>query len=136
ERKASRSASCRGEKSEGCCSGSKAKSTGTSKEVAAHGEKSECTHAKDAAAKGDAKLAKSDDKSECPFAKAAKALAKDSKAPVTYCVAGQTFDCKVKAEQAAKTAQAAMKEVAMKYRVGDKDYCCDKMAGEACQKAG
>ena len=24
----------------------------------------------------------------------------------------------------------------MKYRVGDKDYCCDKMAGEACQKAG
>src|SRR5262249_54823500 len=87
ECKASCSGSCHGEKSEGCCSGSNAKTTGTSKEVAAHGEKSECTHAKDGQEGHGKTVAAHDEKGECPFSKSSKAtVAKsDGKTPVMYC---------------------------------------------------
>lgn len=66
--------------------------------------------------------------------KDAKVAAKGAKAGTTmYCVVGQTFDSKEKAEEASKIGLAAMKEVKVAYRVGTKNFDCDKEAGEAAK---
>lgn len=96
----------------GTCSASKgdtatAKKTGTTGGESCHGEKS-----------GGTVVAKTDGKT------------------VMYCVAGQCVDSKEKAEQISKVVMAAMKDVSMKYRVGDEEFCCDKMAGEKAKSNG
>lgn len=128
------------------CSGSACCSKGDAKTVAAKGDaccaskgdaktvaaKSEATCSKD---KGDAKTVAAKGEGCCSASKATMAkVGKDGKPVVMYCVAGQTFECKDKAEKASKVAMAAMKDVAMKYRVGEKDFCCDKMAGDEMKK--
>jgi hypothetical protein len=61
----------------------------------------------------------------------------DSKSGKTmYYVGMRSFECKDTAEKMSKVAMSAMKGVNMAYRVDGKDFCCDKMAGDARQKTG
>src|SRR5262245_36345138 len=72
EKACSGSGCCSGEKSASCCSsGSKAKTTGVTGEVAHKDAKGECAHAKEGTeTHGKAVAAKEEAKGECPFAKA------------------------------------------------------------------
>ncbi len=70
----------------------------------------------------------------CPMT--AESMAKKDGQPVKYRLATFEFADKAKAEKAAGTAKEAAEKVAMKWAVGDKSFCCDKMAGEAAQKEG
>jgi len=49
-------------------------------------------------------------------------------------VAGHTYDCPTKAERASKVAAEAMAKVAMKYRVGDKEFCCGETAASVAKE--
>jgi len=51
-----------------------------------------------------------------------------------FCVAGQCFDSRDKADKAAQVVAVAIKEVKLSYKVGEKSFCCDKMAGEEATK--
>lgn len=74
----------------------------------------------------------------CSGDKSAKTTKTESAAKTSdktmFCVAGMCFDSKDKAEAASKKAMEAMKTVKVAYRVGSKDFCCDKMAGEQAKK--
>jgi len=59
-----------------------------------------------------------------------------AKEGATYTVAGRETQCSKEAAKLAGTAKAAMAKVAMTYRCGDKDFCCDKMASEAAKSEG
>ncbi len=65
----------------------------------------------------------------CPVT--AKRLAKQQSTTVAYRVGGLDFTNQSKAEKAAVLAKAAADEVTMTYKVGDKSFCCNKMAGKA-----
>lgn len=52
-----------------------------------------------------------------------------------WTVAARTYDCSTKAKKASEIARKAMASVAMKYRVGGKDFCCSTMAGAEAKKA-
>lgn len=97
------------------------------------GAKATCTAGKSAEG-----CCKSGTKTTGTSEKATAVAAKTDKKSTTaiLCVAGRCYECKDKADKASKLASEAMKEVAMKYKVGEKEYCCDKMAGEAVAKAG
>jgi len=69
----------------------------------------------------------------CPVT--AKRLAKEQGATVVYRVGGLDFADQSKAEKAVVLAKAAADEVKMTYKVGDKSFCCGKMAGEAMTKS-
>jgi len=71
---------------------------------------------------GAATAAKGDDKATCAKGK--------------YYVAGKAFECKDEAAKTAKLVSTAMDQVKMQYRVDGKDFCCDKMAGDACKSSG
>jgi hypothetical protein len=62
----------------------------------------------------------------CPMS--ADQLAKESHVKVQYAVAAHKFDDQAVAAKAAKQARDAADKVAMKWAVGDKTFCCDKMA--------
>lgn len=70
----------------------------------------------------------------CPMT--AKSVAEETKTTVTYRVGGVDFDKKEDAEKVAKLVSDAVAEVSMKYKVGDKTFCCDKMAGAAAKENG
>ncbi len=70
----------------------------------------------------------------CPMT--AESMAKKDGQPVKYRLATFEFADKAKAEKAAVAAKEAADKVAMKWAVGDKSFCCDKMAAEAAQKDG
>jgi len=69
----------------------------------------------------------------CPIT--AKSMAKKAGSEVMYRVAGIDFDCKDKAEKALTLVADAADGVKMTYKVGDKSFCCDKMAGAAAKEA-
>jgi hypothetical protein len=66
----------------------------------------------------------------------AKNLAKSNGGEIKYCVGSFVFTDKAKAESAAKAAKSAMKQVKWNIKVGDKSYCCDKMAAMAAKSNG
>lgn len=68
----------------------------------------------------------------CPTS--ADQAAKVSHEKVRYVLASHRFDEQAKADQIAKDARAAADKVAMKWAVGDKQFCCDKMAGAEAAK--
>lgn len=70
----------------------------------------------------------------CPMT--AKRLAKEKGTKVAYRVGGFDFPEKEQAEKVAKLVSDSLKEVKMSYKVGDKSFCCDKMAGAASKKSG
>jgi hypothetical protein len=70
----------------------------------------------------------------CP--KSASHMAEQNGSKVSYRVAGFDFDSQEKAEKAVKLVKAAADDVKMSYKVGDKTFCCDKMAGAESSKNG
>ncbi len=70
----------------------------------------------------------------CPMT--AKRIAKKQNSKVAYRVGGVDFQDKVQAEEAVKLASAAAGDVKMSYKVADKSFCCDKMAGAHVKKTG
>jgi hypothetical protein len=70
----------------------------------------------------------------CP--KSASHMAEQNGGKVAYRVAGFDFDNQEKAEKAVKLVKAAADDVKMSYKVGDKTFCCDKMAGAESSKNG
>jgi hypothetical protein len=70
----------------------------------------------------------------CP--KSASHMAHQCGSKVAYRVAGFDFDSQEKAEKAVKLVKAAADDVKMSYKVGDKSFCCDKMAGSESSKNG
>lgn len=71
---------------------------------------------------------------KCPMT--AKSVADQNHAKMTYRVAGVDFEDKEKAEKAAKLASEAVEQVKLSYKVGDKSFCCSKMAGESVKESG
>ena len=70
----------------------------------------------------------------CPMT--AKSVASETNTKVAYRVGGVDFEKKEDAEKVAKLVSDAVAEVGMKYKVGDKTFCCDKMAGAAVKESG
>jgi len=70
----------------------------------------------------------------CPMT--AKDMAKKSKDKVVYRVGGVDFDDKETAEKVVKLASEKLSAVSMKYKVGQKSFCCDKMAGAEVKQSG
>lgn len=70
---------------------------------------------------------------DCPMSAAG--AAKEANAQVRYQMASFVFNDKEKAEKAATEAKVAAEKVSMKWKVGDKDFCCSSMAGQAAKKS-
>ena len=70
----------------------------------------------------------------CP--ETAKGMAEKSKATIAYKVGGVEFADKAKAEATVKLVTDAAAAVKMSYKVDDKPFCCDKMAGMAAKDSG
>ena len=70
----------------------------------------------------------------CPMT--AKDMAKKSKDKVVYRVGGVDFDNKETAEKVVKLASENVSAVSLKYKVGEKSFCCDKMAGAEVKQSG
>jgi hypothetical protein len=70
----------------------------------------------------------------CP--KSASHMAQQCGSKVSYRVAGFDFDSQEQAEKAVKLVKAAADDVKMTYKVGDKAFHCDKMAGAECTHSG
>ena len=70
----------------------------------------------------------------CPMT--AKDMAKKSNDKVVYRVGGVDFDDKEKAEKVVMLASEKLSAVSMKYKVGEKSFCCDKMAGLEVKQSG
>jgi len=70
----------------------------------------------------------------CP--NAAKSLAAQKGKPVLIQAAGRTFDCPTKAQAAIAKATAAIKQVNMTYRVGNKELHCPKEAKSVATGSG
>jgi len=70
----------------------------------------------------------------CPMT--AKKIAEEKKTSVAYRVAGFDFAAEDQAQKAAKLAAEAADAVKLSYKVGDKSFCCDKMAGAEATKSG
>lgn len=70
----------------------------------------------------------------CPVT--AKNMAKKSNDKVVYRVGGVDFDDKETAEKVVKLASEKLSAVSMKYKVGEKSFCCDKMAGAEVKQSG
>ncbi len=71
---------------------------------------------------------------KCPIT--AKKMAKESGSKVAYRVAGVDFASKDEAEKAVTLVKAAVESVKMSYKVGEKSFSCDKMAGAEHDKSG
>ncbi len=71
---------------------------------------------------------------QCPMT--AKDMAKKSNDKVVYRVGGVDFNDKATAEKAVKLASEKLSDVSMKYKVGEKSFCCDKMAGAEVKQSG
>jgi hypothetical protein len=52
-----------------------------------------------------------------------------------YRLAGYDFPAQDQAEKAAKLAKDAADQIKISYKVGDKSFCCDKMAGAEAKKS-
>ena len=74
------------------------------------------------------------DSFHCPLK--AKDLAKKTDAKIAYRVAGFDFADREKAEEVLEVATKALKQVKMTYKVGDKSFCCDKLAGAKAKETG
>lgn len=72
--------------------------------------------------------------SKVACAKAADELAAKEKGKVRYALASYTFDSKADAEKAAEAAKKAADGVTMKMVVGEKEFCCKKMAADEAAK--
>ncbi len=70
----------------------------------------------------------------CPMT--AKDMAKKSNDKVVYRVGGVDFDNKETAEKVVKLASENVSAVSLKYKVGEKSFCCDKMAGAEVKQSG
>ena len=70
----------------------------------------------------------------CPMT--AKDMAKKSKDKVVYRVGGVDFKDKETAEKAVKLVSDKLTDVKMAYKVGEKSFCCDKMAGAEVKQSG
>jgi hypothetical protein len=70
----------------------------------------------------------------CPTS--AKSLAEKAGKPVMYRLAAYDFKTEEAATKAAAAAQEAAHKVKMGMKVGDKDYCCSTMAGDAAKASG
>ncbi len=70
----------------------------------------------------------------CPMT--AKDMAKKSKDKVVYRVGGVDFDDKETAEKVVKLASDKLSAVSMKYKVGEKSFCSDRMAGAEVKQSG
>lgn len=80
------------------------------------------------------KYAVGDECVACPVS--AREMAKAKSAKVQYQVASYRFDDEAKAQAALKDAKEAATKVALKTRVGEKEYCCNKEASAAVAKNG
>jgi len=69
----------------------------------------------------------------CPTT--AKKLADEKHSKVMYRLAGFDFPAEDQAQTAAERAKAAAGQVKISYKVGDKSFCCDKMAGAAAKES-
>lgn len=70
----------------------------------------------------------------CPVT--AKAVADKSGESMMYRVGGVDFGCDKKAEMVAQQIKEKLSTVKSTYVVGDKTFCCDKMAAEAAKSSG
>jgi len=70
----------------------------------------------------------------CPIT--AKSMAKESGSKVAYRVAGIDFLKKEQAEKAVALVSDAAETVKISYKVGEKSFCCDKMAGDYSKETG
>lgn len=78
------------------------------------------------------KFAVGDDCVACPMT--AQQMASKAGKKVMYRVAKFDYPSMEAANTAVEHAKEAVQTVSMKWKVGEKTYCCDKMAGEAAQK--
>jgi enamine deaminase RidA (YjgF/YER057c/UK114 family) len=70
--------------------------------------------------------------SRCPMT--AKSMADKANKPIRYRVAGVDFADKDMAEKAVQLVKDAAAGVKLSYKVGEKSFCCDKMAGAEAKK--
>ncbi|MCH7994652.1 MAG: hypothetical protein IIB57_09430 [Planctomycetes bacterium] len=71
---------------------------------------------------------------QCPMT--AKDMAKKSNDKVVYRVGGVDFQDKETAEKVVKLVSEKLADVKMAYKVGEKSFCCDKMAGAEVKQSG
>jgi hypothetical protein len=69
---------------------------------------------------------------KCPTT--AKELAAQNGGKMQYKVAAYTFGSKESAEKALAAAKERSEKISFKRKVGDKEYCCSSMAGDAAKK--
>ncbi len=70
----------------------------------------------------------------CPVT--AEQLAKKQGKAMKYRLASFDFEARERAEKASAAARKAAESVKLVMKVQDKEFCCEKMAGEAAKKAG
>ncbi|MCO6437375.1 MAG: hypothetical protein J5J06_09840 [Phycisphaerae bacterium] len=73
-----------------------------------------------------------DEAVQCPMT--AKSMAEKAGKPMHYRVAGVDFESKDQAEKAVQLVKDAAANVKISYKVGEKSFCCDKMAGVEAKK--
>lgn len=134
-------AECAGSSGSACSDSAKASCDATKVSADAAAKSACCEKTKDTGvtgATGDAQVAlKSDAKGGAKVTTGGECRSNDSKATnakAVFCVAGQCFDSKDKAVKAAQVVTVAIKDVNLGYRVGSKNFYCDKMAGDEAAK--
>ena len=70
----------------------------------------------------------------CPMT--AKDMAKKSNDKIVYRVGAVDFQDKEAAEKVVKLVSEKLTDVKMAYKVGEKSFCCDKMAGAEVKQSG